>query len=186
MVSFAGACVPASRVEDRRPLTVSTSPDAWTRPYRWSRRQSRRLSVYVSPPLPGTRVRCDSLVNRALDAWNTNGEVELTRIATAGNADIRIIWTNSLPKAHPGITLLRPNRRGELVGADVFVNAIVPAREAVSSDRVLYGVIAHEVGHALGLPHAYARDQIMNGVLHTLDITSADLAALRLLRRSAF
>ena len=178
------ACVPSTPVVQTHPAAPIVVNN-WTRPYRWSRRQSTRLAVYVTPTADAARqATCDSLVDRALAAWSDDGPVSIVRTTRQEAADVRIVWTQSLPAQHPGVTMLKPNRRGELIAADVFIMTTVPARGDISSDRVLYGVLAHEIGHALGLPHAPQQGRIMNEVLHTLDITPADIASLREIRSS--
>ena len=124
------------------------------------------------------------LAQRALESWAASGAVELTRTQRIRGADIRLFWTDGLPAAHPGVTVLTPNVRGELVQADIWVNVNVPGRARASAEEVLYAIIAHELGHALGLPHVPDRGSIMHAVLHQLEITGEDLDALRELRRA--
>lgn len=187
LLACAFAAALAACVEPKSPMAwarVASSRPSDARPYRWPSRSTRPLRIYVQPASLRTGWS-DShvmLAQRALDAWAESGAIELRRASRSRGADIRLFWTDGLPTAHPGVTVLTPNVRGELHHADIWVNVRIAPRKTASSEEVLYAIIAHEIGHALGLPHVQDRETIMHPVLHTLTVTPADLDALRELR----
>ena len=161
--------------------TSSGAAVAGNRAYRWSPHAHHPLRFWVEPTsrLPGWTPARLAEVDHALRAWEASGVVEIARTTRQSEADIRLYWSNGLPSQHPGVTLLHPDAHGDLVHADIWVNVSAPARRRASADEVEYGIIAHEIGHALGLPHADERGDIMYPVLYTLSVTPDDLDALR-------
>jgi hypothetical protein len=176
----AGGCTPPSTiapVEDG----ASASIQAGARAYRWAAGSSQPIRLYVQQrsDLPGFTTGHTAMVDRAVRAWSAGGAVDVARTGWENGAGIRVRWTNALPPRHPGVTMLKLNRRGELVQADVWINVTAPPLPGASPDDVLYAVIAHEVGHALGMPHVAQKDDLMYAVLNTFSVTRADLEALK-------
>lgn len=186
LLAAPAACVvaPAARSPAAPRIIVSTSGSsavAGNRAYRWSSHAHHPLRVWIEPTsrLKGWTPARLAEADRALRAWEASGVVDLERTARSGDAEIRLYWSDGLPAQHPGITLLHPNAQGELVHADIWVNVSAPARRTATAEQVEYGIIAHEIGHALGLPHADERNEIMYPVLYTLAVTPDDLDELR-------
>jgi len=147
--------------------------------YRWPD-GLRHLRVWVEPwsTLRGWTPAHLLMVDSALDAWGRAGTVSFVRVTRSEDADIRVRWTERLPASHPGVTSLTPNERGELQVASIWINVALP-RTTADPSSLLYGVVAHELGHALGLSHAKSRSSVMYPVLYELSVTAGDLEALR-------
>src|SRR5215208_4607787 len=160
---------------------AAASIQAGARAYRWSPAAAQPIRLYVQQrsDLPGFTPAHRAMVDRAVRAWSAGGAVDVVRTGYAGGASIRLRWTSGLPAQHPGVTMLKLDRRGEMVQADIWVNVTAPAIAGVSAEDVLYAVIAHEVGHALGMPHVAQKDNLMYPILGAYSVTRADLDALR-------
>jgi hypothetical protein len=78
------------------------------------------------------------------------------------DADVRLYWTDRLPPTNPGVTMLYRNAGGRLAHADIFIAAEPAPWSTGTPDRVLYATIAHELGHALGLPHDPSPEALMH------------------------
>jgi hypothetical protein len=110
----------------------------------------------------GCRAGDDELAAWAVDAWQSasSGALEFTRVPNREHARIRVLWAS----AQQG--LYGETRRIEIdgqPGAEVYV---LPAPLGLHDDRLLrdavvYLTCLHETGHALGLPHTAAFDDIM-------------------------
>lgn len=136
--------------------------------------------MYVQPSsnLTGYTPRHLQLVDEAIDAWTRGGDIEIERVSWSQEADIRLYWTDRLPSTNPGVTMLYPNRSGQLARADIFID-VQPAPWRIGTpDRVLFATIAHELGHAFGLAHDPSAAALMHPAPLVTRVTEADLAHL--------
>lgn len=104
--------------------------------------------------------------------------VRIEVVSWSVNADVRLFWTDRLPSTNPGITMLYKNASGRLTHADVFISAEPAPWTTGTPDRVLYATIAHELGHALGLPHDPSADALMHSSPLVTEVTKVDMAKL--------
>src|ERR1700733_4175495 len=111
------------------------------------------------------------LAQWAFEAWQkaSGGELEFTRVKDREHARIRLYWA-SAEEGMYGET--RPMAFEGHLGAEVYVR---PSPMPVNGDRVLrdavvYLTCLHESGHALGLAHTRAFDDIMYSFQYGGDI----------------
>lgn len=126
---------------------------------------AERYSYWVEPCRSadtGCRAGDDELASWAFEAWQkaSDGALEFSRTQDRAHARIRVLWAS----AQQG--LYGETRRVEVdgkPGAEVYV---LPAPLGVNDDRltrdaIVYLTCLHETGHALGLPHTGAFEDIM-------------------------
>jgi len=103
----------------------------------------------------------DMLVGRALATWTqaATGRFVLQRTTTSDRALIRVRFARA--DGIYGETSPRIDRAtGFITAAEVLIAGDV-AGDAVGQHIVIYLTAMHELGHALGLPHTNAFDDIM-------------------------
>lgn len=167
--------------DDSHPASPSSAIAAGERAYRWSRSGVLRLYVQPSSDLVGWTPQHLQLVDEAVRAWASGGKVAIERVSLPRDADVRLYWTDRLPTTNPGVTMLYPDARGRLTHADVFIDVEPAPWHTGTPDRVLFATIAHELGHAIGLPHDPSPSALMHPaplVTRVTDIDQARLAAL--------
>jgi hypothetical protein len=124
-----------------------------------------------SQPESGCQADDPQLAAWALEAWqNASGAtIEVSRMSDPRHARIRIFWAT----AEQGLYgEARPVLVDGQRGAEVYVRP-APFRtgdDKLLRDAIVYLTCLHETGHALGLSHTVAFDDIMYSFQHGGDI----------------
>jgi hypothetical protein len=124
-----------------------------------------------SQPESGCQSNDPELAAWAMEAWQkaSAGAIEVSRTSDPRHARIRIFWAT----AEQGLYgEARPVLVDGQRGAEVYVRP-APFRtgdDKLLRDAIVYLTCLHETGHALGLPHTAAFDDIMYSFQYGGDI----------------
>jgi hypothetical protein len=124
----------------------------------------------------------DAAVRRAVDDWNTVSRETLGLDAFAwsdrrDDAQVTLAVEPATSARRMGETYLRPDNAGRIV-LPVRVIVFAPtARGETAREMVLYQIVAHELGHALGLAHTRDPRSLMCCVPGSIDFDDADARA---------
>ena len=135
---------------------------------------AERYSYWVEPcshPDTGCRAGDDELASWAFQAWQraSGGTLEFSRTEDRAHARIRVLWASGQQG------LYGETRRVEVdgkSGAEVYVVPAAPGPndDSLMRDAIVYLTCLHETGHALGLPHTAAFEDIMYSFQYGGDI----------------
>jgi len=129
------------------------------------------LSVWVEP---FNDAALDGAVRRALDDWNALtrevlGAPVFAAAAAREAAQITVAVQPPEPSKLMGFTELSTGGAG-VIALPVRIVVVAPvARGQPSRETLLYQVVAHELGHALGLPHVRDPRSLMCCVKGSVD-----------------
>jgi hypothetical protein len=124
-----------------------------------------RYTYWVEPcsrAETGCRTGDDDLAGWAFDAWQraSNGGLEFKRTADRQHARIRVLWASAQQGLYGETKRIEVDGKP---GAEVYVlpAPLGPNDDRLLRDAVVYLTCLHETGHALGLPHTAAFEDIM-------------------------
>jgi len=121
-------------------------------------------------------VALDATVRRAIDDWNAVsrdalGVTAFTPIERRDDAQVTIETAPPEPSGLMGQTELSTDDKS-VIAVPVRIVVIEPkSRGQTSRETLLYQVVAHELGHALGLPHVRDPRSLMCCVRGSVDFT---------------
>jgi len=123
------------------------------------------------------------LAQWAFEAWQhaSQGDIHFVAVKDREQAQIRLVWASEQQGMYGEA---RPISVAGKRGAEVYVRPapMRPSGDHLLSDAIVYLTCLHETGHAIGLMHTAAFDDIMYSFQYGGDITGYFARYRRLLK----
>jgi hypothetical protein len=149
---------------------------------RWPDRTLHPLRVWIDSgsTIAGEQGVFLAVVREAFAQWEETGiPIRFAFVAQAGDADVRVRWTEHLDRK-TGSTTWRTDRGGWLTGSEITLATHISSGAALDA-RGMRAIALHEVGHALGLSHSIDAHDIMAPLVRVDGLSEPDRSTIKLL-----
>lgn len=168
-------------------LCAGLSERSEMRVQRWS---GDRGTIVVHVPLPdfedaATARRLQRAAVQGLRAWNNQPFPVVADLRGDRNPDFTLRWRERLQGVQLGVTLSRWSPSAGLSVESIELATRDPRRpsEGIAPDNVRL-TAAHEMGHALGLPHSGAERDVMYPMNTATSMSAQDYRSVEVLYRT--
>ena len=150
---------------------------------RWEERVDHPIRVWIASgdSVSGFRSSYGDAVREAFLSWEESGvPVRFAFVDSADSAEVRVGWTDHLPKQRAGLVHWWKDADGWLTKANIVL-AMQLSDGGGADDTSVHRIALHEIGHVLGLEHSLGTEDIMAAWVNANELTARDRATARLL-----
>jgi hypothetical protein len=152
---------------------------------RWADRSDSPLTIAFvrDTSIPGWNDALFDDMRAGIQSWDGNAAgLRFREVPSSDSADIKVRWVAFMPDSgRVGVTNLNWSPEGEIHGADISLSLQEGIKHTALPASVRRRVAAHELGHAIGLPHSADRDDLMFPGTLASSPSRRDQATLQLL-----
>jgi hypothetical protein len=149
---------------------------------RWPDRVAEPLRVWIDTAsrLSGILTKYPQTVRDAFAEWASTGiPIRVRYVESPKHADIRVRWTDHLPKK-TGSTTWHTDDSGVLTSGDITLATHISDGYPLDTHG-MRAIALHEIGHALGLSHSADKHDIMAPLVRVDELSASDRGTIKLL-----